>query len=136
VDIALTVVGLLPPLLYAAAIRTSPVEFHRIKRPTIMLSVGLVISNTVMIGLGRGRLPVPTPAALALGAVVAPSGAVAATTIARRLRLCMSGGRLGCCDSSVGSSVTVHWDEEHHPVIRLSEPGEAWRWCFADMRAG
>lgn len=82
----LVLFGFLPPLLYAAAIRTSLVEFHRNKRPIILLSVGLVIFNTVMIGLlVSWLLPVHPAAAFALGAVVAPPDAVAATTIARRV---------------------------------------------------
>ena len=39
----LVLVGLLPPLLYAAAIRTSLVDFRSNKRPIALLSVGLVI---------------------------------------------------------------------------------------------
>jgi CPA1 family monovalent cation:H+ antiporter len=89
-DVSLTsemvLIGFLPPLLYAAAIRTSLVEFHLNKRPIILLSVGLVIFNTVMIGLlVSWLLPVEPAAAFALGAVVAPPDAVAATTIARRV---------------------------------------------------
>lgn len=30
----------------------------------------------------------------------------------------------------------MHWDEEHHPVIRSFESDAGWRWCFQDMRAG
>jgi len=77
--------GLLPPLLYSAAIRTSLVDFSRNKRPIALLSVGLVLFTTVGIGLlTYALLPVPLAAALALGAVVAPPDAVAAMAIARR----------------------------------------------------
>lgn len=79
-------IGFLPPLLYAAAIRTSLVEFRQNKRPIALLSVGLVIFNTVVIGLlVWWLLPVELAAAFALGAVVAPPDAVAATSIARRV---------------------------------------------------
>lgn len=82
----LILVGLLPPLLYAAAIRTSLVDFRRNARPIAFLSVGLVIFTTAVIGLlVWWLLPVPLAAALALGAVVAPPDAVAATSIARRV---------------------------------------------------
>lgn len=78
--------GLLPPLLYAAAIRTSLVDFRRNVNPIAWLSVGLVIVTTVIVGLvAYWLLPVPLAAALALGAVVAPPDAIAATTIARRV---------------------------------------------------
>jgi CPA1 family monovalent cation:H+ antiporter len=62
----LVLVGLLPPLLYAAAIRTSLVDFRRNVRPIMLLSVGLVIFNTICIGLlVWWLLPVPLAAALA-----------------------------------------------------------------------
>lgn len=78
--------GLLPPLLYAAAIRTSLIDFRRNVRPIAWLSVGLVIVTTVVVGLVvYWLLPVPLAAGMALGAVVAPPDAVAATTIARRV---------------------------------------------------
>jgi Na+/H+ antiporter len=79
-------VGFLPPLLYAAAISTSLVDFRRHMRPIGMLSVGLVITTTVVVGLVVGwLLPVPLAAAFAIGAVVAPPDAVAATAVARRV---------------------------------------------------
>ena len=66
--------GLLPPLLYSAAIRTSLVDFRRNRRPIGLLSVGLVVFTTIGIGLLTTLLlpEVPLAAALALGAVVAP----------------------------------------------------------------
>ncbi|WP_421117872.1 Na+/H+ antiporter [Aquihabitans daechungensis] len=87
-DPDVVLVGLLPPLLYAAAIRTSLIDF-RSKLPAIAsLSVGLVIATTLGVGAVAGwLLPISAAAALALGAVVAPPDAVAATTIARRIGL-------------------------------------------------
>jgi CPA1 family monovalent cation:H+ antiporter len=29
-----------------------------------------------------------------------------------------------------------HYDETKHPVMRSFEPGESWRWCFADEVLG
>ncbi len=84
----IVLIGLLPPLLYAAAIRTSLVDFHANRRPIALLSVGLVIFTTVGVGLLVWKLlDVPLAVGLALGAVVAPPDAVAATTIARRIGL-------------------------------------------------
>ncbi len=81
--------GLLPPLLYAAALQTSLVDFNANRRPILLLSVGLVVFTTLGIGwLVHETLPdVGWPAALAIGAVVAPPDAVAATTIGRRIGL-------------------------------------------------
>jgi len=52
------------------------------------------------------------------------------------LRLCLSCGHVGCCDSSVGHHASGHYGECEHPVIRSYEPGEAWRWCFVDDALG
>lgn len=52
------------------------------------------------------------------------------------LRLCLSCGHVGCCESSVGRHATGHFHETRHPVIRSIEPGEAWRWCYVDEHLG
>lgn len=48
------------------------------------------------------------------------------------LRMCLSCGHIGCCDSSVGRHATAHYSESSHPVMRSFERGEDWRWCFVD----
>ena len=84
----LVLVGLLPPLLYAAALRTSLLDFRSNRRPIALLSVGLVLVTALGVALIATRLlPIPFSAALALGAVVAPPDAVAATSIARPSRM-------------------------------------------------
>lgn len=52
------------------------------------------------------------------------------------LRLCMTCGHVGCCDSSEGKHATAHFHQTTHPVIRSFEPGEAWRWCYVDEATG
>jgi CPA1 family monovalent cation:H+ antiporter len=81
--------GLLPPLLYSAAIGTSLVDFNANRRPILLLSVGLVLFTTLGVGaLVYALLPgIDWWAALAIGAVVAPPDAVAATAIGRRIGL-------------------------------------------------
>ena len=84
----LVLIGLLPPLLYAAAIRTSLVDISANRRAIGFLAVGLVIFTTFTVGLVAWLLlPIPFAAAVAFGAVVAPPDAVAATAIARRIGL-------------------------------------------------
>ena len=84
----IVLIGLLPPLLYAASIRTSLVDFRANRRPIALLSIGLVLFTTAGVGvLVWAMLDVPLAAGLALGAVVAPPDAVAATAIARRVGL-------------------------------------------------
>jgi K+:H+ antiporter len=48
------------------------------------------------------------------------------------LRLCMSCGHVGCCDSSPNKHATAHWRATEHPIMRSLEPGETWGWCFPD----
>ncbi len=48
------------------------------------------------------------------------------------LRLCLSCGHVGCCDSSKNKHATKHFRATHHPVMRSLEPGETWGWCFVD----
>ncbi len=81
--------GLLPPLLYAAAIQTSLVDFNANRRSILLLSVGLVVFTTLGVGLlVHAMLPgIDWWAAFAIGAVVAPPDAVAATSIGRRIGL-------------------------------------------------
>lgn len=85
----LVLIGLLPPLLYAAALQTSLVDFAANRGPILLLSVGLVVATTATVAAAvYAVLPdLGWPAAFAIGAVVAPPDAVAATAIARRIGL-------------------------------------------------
>uniref|UniRef100_UPI003D8CEBCA UBP-type zinc finger domain-containing protein n=1 Tax=Gordonia sp. B7-2 TaxID=3420932 RepID=UPI003D8CEBCA len=46
------------------------------------------------------------------------------------LRMCLTCGHVGCCDSSPRRHATGHFEATGHPVMRSAEPGEAWRWCY------
>jgi uncharacterized UBP type Zn finger protein len=48
------------------------------------------------------------------------------------LRLCMTCGHVGCCDTSPNRHATAHWRTTEHPVVRSFEPGEEWWWCYPD----
>ena len=48
------------------------------------------------------------------------------------LRLCLSCGHVGCCDSSKNTHATKHYQETKHPIIKSNEPGEDWLWCYVD----
>ncbi len=52
------------------------------------------------------------------------------------LRMCLTCGNVGCCDSSVGQHATRHFRDNGHLVMRSFEPGEAWRWCYLHERLG
>ena len=48
------------------------------------------------------------------------------------LRLCLTCGHVGCCDSSPGRHATRHFHQTAHPVIASYERGERWGWCYVD----
>ena len=48
------------------------------------------------------------------------------------LRLCLSCGHVGCCDSSPGKHATGHFQRTQHALIRSAEPGEDWGWCYVE----
>ena len=88
-DHDVVLLGLLPPLLYATAVQTSLVGFNANRRPILLLSVGLVAFTTVGVGvLVHTLIPaIGWAYSFAIGAVVAPPDAVAATAIGRRIGL-------------------------------------------------
>ena len=81
--------GLLPPLLYAAALQTSLVDFNAYRRPILLLSVGLVAFTTAGVAvLVHWLIPdLGWSGSFAIGAVVAPPDAIAASAIGRRIGL-------------------------------------------------
>lgn len=50
------------------------------------------------------------------------------------LRICMTCGHVGCCDSSPNKHATAHFHATEHPIIRSLEPGETWGWCYVDVK--
>ncbi|PWD50115.1 peptidase [Serinibacter arcticus] len=79
----------LPPILYSAAVNVPVTDFRRNLRAISGLSVLLVLLSTVVVGFVLHLLlpTLPLAAAFALGAVVSPPDAVAATSIGKRLGL-------------------------------------------------
>ncbi|MCU1236011.1 MAG: zinc finger UBP-type protein [Candidatus Solibacter sp.] len=49
------------------------------------------------------------------------------------LRLCLTCGHVGCCDSSKNKHARKHYRAIGHPLVRSIEPGEHWVWCYADQ---
>src|SRR5207247_28256 len=85
----LVFVFFLPPLLYPAAIFTPWRDFQLNLRPILLLAVGLVLFTTIAIGyLAHYLLPeLPLAAGFALGAIISPPDAIAATAIAEHVRI-------------------------------------------------
>lgn len=79
----------LPPILFSAASLSSPRELWRNVRPISLLAFGLVLTTTLAVALVVTALVpgLPFAAAVALGAIVSPPDAIAATAIAQRLGL-------------------------------------------------
>jgi uncharacterized UBP type Zn finger protein len=48
------------------------------------------------------------------------------------LRICLSCGHVGCCDSSPNRHATKHADATGHAIMRSVQPGEDWAWCYVD----
>jgi uncharacterized UBP type Zn finger protein len=48
------------------------------------------------------------------------------------LRMCLSCGKVGCCDNSPNRHASAHFRESGHPLIRSAEPNEDWLWCYLD----
>jgi len=48
------------------------------------------------------------------------------------LRMCMSCGHVGCCDSSPNRHATAHFHGTSHPIVQSYEPGEDWWYCYRD----
>jgi len=86
-ELALLVI--LPPLLYSAALDSSYLGIRANLRPIGLLSVGAVLFTTIVVGFTVYALipELGLPLSFALGAIVAPPDAVAATTIGRRVGL-------------------------------------------------
>lgn len=49
------------------------------------------------------------------------------------LRICLSCGHVGRCDSSKNKHATKHFQSSQHPIIESFEPREDWGWCYVDQ---
>ncbi len=77
----------LPPLVYAAGWRSSPLELKTVMRPLALLSIGLVFLTAAIVAfIAHALVPdLSWAEAAVLGAVLAPTDAVAPISIFRRL---------------------------------------------------
>ncbi|WP_375573407.1 UBP-type zinc finger domain-containing protein [Ahrensia marina] len=50
------------------------------------------------------------------------------------LRMCMTCGKIGCCDDSPNRHARAHAETDGHPIITSYEVGERWRYCFIDNK--
>jgi hypothetical protein len=47
-----------------------------------------------------------------------------------QLRMCLTCGSVGCCDTSVGRHAAGHFETTGHPLMRSIEPSDTWGWCY------
>lgn len=77
----------LPPLLFAATQRTTEREFRKDAGSVLLLAVGLTTATVGVVAVVAHLAGLGWGAAVVLGAIVAPPDPVAATAVARRLKL-------------------------------------------------
>jgi CPA1 family monovalent cation:H+ antiporter len=89
VDGELVLTLVLPPLLYSAALDVTYLNFRRSIRQIRRLGIGLPIGTALAVGLVVWLIApsLGLPVALLVGAIVAPSDAVSAAAVGRRLGL-------------------------------------------------
>ncbi|WP_017570942.1 Na+/H+ antiporter [Nocardiopsis halotolerans] len=77
----------LPPLIYNAAFFSSPKDMRALMRPIVVMAVGVTLLTAFgLAGIVYLLMPsVGWPAAIALGAAIAPTDAVAASAILKRV---------------------------------------------------
>lgn len=49
------------------------------------------------------------------------------------LRMCLTCGYTGCCDTSINKHAKGHAEATGHPLFRSITPGESWVWCYEDV---
>ena len=69
--------------------------------------------------------------------VVTPDAEVCLDCVAQgdtwvHLRVCMTCGHVGCCDSSKNQHASKHAQRKAHPIIKSFEKGESWAYCYTD----
>lgn len=77
----------LPPLLFAATQKTTAAEFREHGGAVLALAVGLTVSTAAAVAVAAHAAGLDWSAAWVLGAVASPPDPVAATAVARRLKL-------------------------------------------------
>jgi len=48
------------------------------------------------------------------------------------LRMCLTCGYVGCCDSSPNKHASHHFKQTGHPIVQAFKGDEDWVWCYID----
>jgi Na+/H+ antiporter len=82
----IVLVAFLPPLLYSAALFSSPRDLRANIRPITLLAFGLILATALTVAVvAHSVVGLSWPTAFVLGAIVSPTDPLAATAIARRV---------------------------------------------------
>lgn len=118
---ALRMVGVIPP---ADAMHLEPKD--PIAPPDFLLKLGFT-----------GRAADKPCAHLEEARVFEPASGACAECVAidshwPALRMCLTCGNVGCCDTSLNRHARAHHEATGHPLIRSVRLREAWVWCYPD----
>lgn len=84
----IVLIVILAPLVFGEALSSSYLDIDRVRRQVLSLAIGLVLLTTIVIGLlSSWLIGMPLALGCALGAVLAPTDAVAVSSIARKVGL-------------------------------------------------
>ncbi len=84
----LILVAILVPLVFGEALGSSYLDLRKVAKPVLVLAIGLVVVTTVSVGfVAVAVAALPVAIAMALGAILAPTDAVAVSAVARRASL-------------------------------------------------
>ncbi len=48
------------------------------------------------------------------------------------LRMCLSCGNVGCCNSSKNKHASKHYQATNHPIVQSLGSFDDWMWCYTD----
>jgi len=87
-DPEIILIVILAPLVFGEALNSSYLDLRKVSRPVLALAVGLVITTCLVVGgVVVSIVAMPLAMAVALGAVLAPTDAVAVSAVAKRASL-------------------------------------------------
>lgn len=88
IDPEVVLVSILAPLVFGEALGSSYLDLRKVSRPVLALAVGLVFTTTMVVGVVVAwATAIPLSLAFALGAILAPTDAVAVSAVARKAGL-------------------------------------------------
>ena len=124
-------IGVFLGILREIGVAPMPEDAHR--RPVVPVRIPEAMLKIAF----NGTLKEPECAHLDQIKVTEPTTDVCAQCVASgddwpAVRMCLTCGFVGCCDTSVNKHMKAHFEETGHPIFRSIQPGESWVWCYVD----